>query len=117
MAKINAKIIYEKDEDILYLSKSKIARASIEIGDFIIDIDMKGYVSAIEILNASENLKISPKILENIERASMSVVYKPHYIYVTVIFRLREREKDISIPLTIDLGHKKTQKEEIVFVR
>ena len=68
MAKSNTKIIYEKKEDILYLSKGKAAKASIEVGDFIIDIDFEGFVSAIEILNAGENLNISSEILEKINK-------------------------------------------------
>ncbi|MFQ5531469.1 MAG: DUF2283 domain-containing protein [Candidatus Nanoarchaeia archaeon] len=117
MAKINTKIIYEDNEDILYLSEGKLARASIEIGDFVIDVDSKGYIIAIEILNASQNLKVSPKVFSEINKASMSVVYKPNYLYIMLIFNFKEKEKDVAIPLTIDLGHKKVQKQEVIFAK
>lgn len=117
MAKGNTKIIYEKEEDILYLSRGKSAKASIEVGDFIIDIDFKGFVSAVEILNASENLNISSEILEKINNARMSVVYKPNYIYIVLVLKLKDKEKEIAIPLTVDLGHKQVEREESVFIR
>ena len=59
MAKSNTKIVYDEEEDILFLSKSRKVKASIDVGDFVIDVDTSGFISGIEILNASENLKIS----------------------------------------------------------
>jgi len=117
MAKSNTKIIYNENEDILYLSRGKPAKASIEVGDFIIDIDFQGFVSAIEILNASENLNIEPEILEEIDKAKMSVVYKPNYLYILLVLSLKEKEKEIAIPLTVDLGHKQVEREETIFAR
>ena len=117
MAKSNTKIIYENNEDILYLSRGKLTKASIEVGDFIIDIDFRGFVSGIEILNASENLNIEPEILAEIEKARMSVVYKPSYLYILLVLSLKEKEKEVAIPLTVDLGHKQIKREETVFAR
>ncbi|MBU2522986.1 MAG: DUF2283 domain-containing protein [Nanoarchaeota archaeon] len=117
MAKSNTKIVYDKEEDILNLSKGSPSQASIEIGDFVLDIDFNGYVSAIEILNASENLNISKEMLENVEKACMRIVYKPNYLFVALVFNLKGVEKDIRIPLTVDLGHRQVQKQEICFAR
>ena len=115
MAKNNTKIIYEENEDILSLWRGRPSKASIEIGDFIIDIDSYGYVSGLEILNVSENLDIQPNFLEKIENISMSVLYKPNYVYIMLKVKLIDKEKEISIPLTINLGHKKVEKEQIIF--
>lgn len=117
MAESNTKIIYEKDEDILFLSKGKVARVSIEIGDFIIDVDMNGYVSAIEILNASENLQLDSESLNEINEAHMSAIYKPNYLYIMLVLYFKEKEKDVAIPLTVDLGHKQIEREKIIFAR
>lgn len=100
-----AKINYEEEEDILCLSKGKKIKESLDIGDFVIDIDMAGLVSGIEILNASENLKLTSEQLKQIEKASMQVIYKPNHAYIYLIMQFKGREKDITIPLTIDLGH------------
>ena len=115
MAEINAEIRYEKDEDIFSLWKGIPSQASIEIGDFIVDVDSRGFVAGLEILNASENLNLSSEMLEKISSASMSVLYKPNYVYVMLSVKLEGKDKEISIPLTIDLGHKKTEKEQVVF--
>ena len=101
------KIIYDEDEDILSLSKGNKVKSSIDVGDFVVDIDMKGFVTGVEIHNASENLHISK--LNEITEASMVVYYKPNYITI----RITLGGKDITIPLTIDLGHE--LKEETKF--
>jgi len=117
MAKSNTKISYDKEEDILDLSIGNPSKASIEIGDFIIDIDFNGFVSSIEILNASENLNIGQELLDKIEKASMQIIYKPNYIQIILAFYFQGKEKEILIPLTLDLGHKQVQKQETIFAR
>jgi uncharacterized protein YuzE len=115
MAKINTKINYDEGEDILSLSKSRKIKASIDVGDFIIDIDHSGFVAGIEILNASDNLKVAKEQLKDLQKASMAVTYRPNYVYVTLIMILNEKEKEISIPLTIDLGHGTVRTERTNF--
>jgi uncharacterized protein YuzE len=115
MAKLNTKIIYDEEEDILFLSKGRKVKASIDIGDFIIDVGMDGFVTSIEILNASNNLNILPKMLKELQHASMSVTYKPNYVYVSLIMQFKDKEKDISIPLTVDLGHGSVRTENMRF--
>lgn len=108
-------MIYDEEEDILFLSKNKKVKASIDIGDFIIDVDAKGFVSGIEILNASENLKVSAEQLKKLQEASMSVTYKPNHAYIFLVMKFIGREKDITIPLTIDLGHGSLRTERTEF--
>jgi uncharacterized protein YuzE len=115
MAKKIAEIMYDENEDILSFWRGNPSHVSIEVGDFVIDVDSRGYIVGFEIINASENLNISEEFLEDIEKVSMSVVYKPNYVYIMLKLKLKENEKDISIPLTIDLGHKTSEKEEILF--
>ena len=115
MAESNTKIIYEEQEDILYLSKKRHVKASIEVGDFVIDVDRDGFISGIEILNASENLNLSPEKLSDITNAKMLVTYKPGYVYMVLALAFKDKEKDISIPLTLDLGHRQIERKELVF--
>ena len=117
MAKVNTKINYDEVEDILSLWRGNPSVTSIEIGDFIIDIDSKGYVSGIEIFNASENLKIDSSVLLIINKAGMSVLYKPNYVYIRLDVNLPNKDKEVSIPLTINLGHKTIKKEQVVFLK
>lgn len=115
MAKGDTKMIYDEEEDILSLSKNRKVKASIDIGDFIIDIDTKGFVSGIEILNTSENLKIPEEQLKKMQEASMSVTYKPNYVCIYITMRFKDKEKDITIPLTVDLGHGSIRTEKMKF--
>ena len=117
MAEINTKISYEKEQDILSLWRGRPSIASIEIGDFIIDIDTDGFISGLEILNARSNLNMDLEMLGKIENISMKVTYKPNYVYIMLSAKFREKDKEISIPLTIDLGHKRVEKENIIFSR
>lgn len=110
-----AKIDYDQEEDILFLSSERKIKSSIDIGDFIVDIDMKGFVAGIEILNASENLKIPEDKLKELKKASMSVTYKPNYVYISLIMQFKDQEKDITIPLTLDLGHGSMETQKVEF--
>src|SRR3989344_2692614 len=115
MAKINTKMKYDSEEDILSLSKNIKVEASIDVGDFIVDIDHKGFVVGIEILNASQNIGMTESQLTSLETASMNVTYKPNYVYIVIFMKLKEKEKDIAIPLTLDLGHGSIKTEKTQF--
>ena len=45
----------------------------------------------------------------------MVVTYKPNAIYISLIMNLENMEKDVTIPLTINLGHTSIKKENINF--
>ncbi len=116
MATGDTKMMYDEEEDILSLSRGYEVKASIEIGDFVIDVDHNGFIAGIEILNASQNLNISEEQLQNLKQASMNVTYKPNYVYIFLVMKFEATEKDISIPLTVDLGHGKVTTENAQFV-
>jgi len=105
MAEVNTKMSYNLEEDILVLSKNRKIKASIDLGDFVIDVDSSGFIVGIEILNASLNLGLTEKQLVNLKQAAMNVVYKPNYVHISILMQFGSQEKDIHIPLTIDLGH------------
>ena len=115
MAEVNTKMIYDDEEDILSLSRGREVKASIDIGDFVIDVEHKGFITGIEILNASKNLNITEKQLKNLEQASMNVTYKPNHVYIFLVMQFENKEKDISIPLTVDLGHGSVTTENAQF--
>lgn len=107
MAKANLKISYDAEENILVVSRGRKVRASIEVGDFIVDVDVDGFISGIEILNASETLKLSEEQLKGLRDVDMLVNYKPHYACIYLMMKFEQKEKErITIPLPVDLGHK-----------
>lgn len=115
MEKNNTRINYDYEEDILSFSKGNKVISSVDIGDFVIDIDTNNLVSGLEILNSSENLKLSREQLKKIQKVSMIVTYKPNYVYIYLVIKLKNIEKNITMPFTIDLGHKTAKTENINF--
>ena len=115
MAKAKAKIIYDEDDDILSLSKGMKTKSSIDIGDFIVDVDSSGLVSGLEILNATENLKLTGDQLKGLQKVSMAVTYRPQCIYINLLIQLDKKEKDITIPLAVDVGHTSIKSQRTSF--
>lgn len=117
MAKEIKTIDYDSDNDIFFISDGGSVRASLDIGDFVLDVNHKNMISGIEVMEASENLGISKSILKNIKSMKMSVTYKTNNIYVLLMISFRDSEKEVNvqIPLTLDLGHKVPQKEMLVY--
>ena len=66
-------------------------------------------------MNASENLGINKEILCNVKSMKMSVTYKTNHVYILLMitFKKEDKEVNVQIPLTLDLGHK-TPKYEIL---
>lgn len=106
---------YNFEEDILVLSRNKKIKASIDFGDFIIDVDSNGFIVGIEILNASQNLGLQEEQLRDLKKAFMKVTYKPNYVHLSIMMKFGSQEKDIHIPLTVDLGHGAVTSEKISF--
>ena len=56
MAKQIKTIDYDLDEDILFISNGEKVKASLDIGDFILDVNHNNLICGIEIMDASVNL-------------------------------------------------------------
>ena len=97
------KVNYDKEEDILMFSKGRKVKSSIDVGDFVIDVDMKEFISGIEILNASKNLNVSEEQLNDIISGNMTINYKPNSVFISIFLKLKDKEKDIGIPLKLYL--------------
>jgi|SRR3989344_3521625 len=110
-------IDYDFENDIFSIKDGEMARASIDIGDFILDVSHKNLICGLEIMDASENLGISKKDLKNIQGIKMSVNYKTNHVYVLLMMTFKQKEKEINvpIPLTLDLGHKTPLREVLVY--
>ena len=117
MAKQIKTIDYDFDNDIFFISNGKKVKASLDIGDFILDIDYNNFICGIEVMDASENLGVVKNNLKNIQGIKMSVTYKTNHAYVLLIlsFKKEDKEVNIQIPLTINLGHKMPKKEVLSY--
>ena len=75
-----AKVDYDAEFDILYISKGERIAFSIPLLDnFILDVNHAHKIVGLEILNASKVLKMSRKELENIIRADVSTLAHGKY--------------------------------------
>ena len=117
MAKQIKTIDYDVENDILFASTGEKSKASLDIGDFILDVSYNNFIEGIEIMNASENLGISKEILKQIQSMKMSVTYKTNNVYVLlmIVFKKGDKEVNMPIPLTLDLGHKTPRQEILVY--
>src|SRR3989338_1343174 len=107
MARQIKTIDYDADNDIFFISNGEKVKSSLDIGDFVLDVTHNNLICGIEIMDASENLGIDKEILKNIKSIKMSVTYKTNHVYVllVIIFKKNDKEVNIPIPLTLDLGH------------
>ena len=107
--------MYDEEEDILTLTKRQKVKSSLDIGDFIIDVDSRDHITGLEILNASENLNIPSEELKALRQATMTVTYKPRHATITLIMQFSGKEKDITIPLAVELGRGAVTTENTLF--
>ena len=117
MARQIKTIDYDSDNDIFFMSNGEKVKASLDIGDFILDVSHENLICGLEIMNASENLGIAKKILENVKSMKMSVTYKTNHVYVLLVMTFNEHDKEVNIPipLTLNLGHKSPMREVLVY--
>jgi len=117
MARQIKTIDYDADNDIFFISDGEKVKASLDIGDFVLDVSHKDLISGIEIMDASDNLGVSKEVLKSIQHMKMSVNYKTNHVYVLlmIVFKKKGKEVNIQIPLTLSLGHKAPKKEMFVY--
>lgn len=117
MARQIKTIDYDEENDILFISDGEKVKASLDIGDFVLDVSHNNLICGIEVMDASENLGINKEALKGIESVKMSVTYKTNHIYVLLMlsFKKGDKEVNIPIPLTLDLGHKTPKQEVLVY--
>ena len=111
------KINYDLENDIFYMSNGEKVKASLDIGDFILDVNYDNLICGVEIMDASDNLGIGQDNLKQLQNIKMSVAYRTNHVYILLMMTFKKQEKDvnISIPLALDLGHKKPKKETLVY--
>jgi len=117
MARPIKTIDYDSANDILFISNGEKVKASLDIGDFVLDVSHENLICGIEVMGASEKLGIDKKFLEQIQNIKMSVTYRTNYVYVLLmmVFKQEGKETNVQIPLTLDLGHKVPKTELLVY--
>ncbi|MFW6282758.1 MAG: DUF2283 domain-containing protein, partial [Minisyncoccales bacterium] len=85
MAKKIKIIDYDSENDVFFISKGEKIKSSIDIGDFILDVNSNNFISGLEVMDASENLGVDKELLKNIKSVQMSVNYKTNHVYVLLV--------------------------------
>ena len=117
MARQIKTIDYDVDNDIFFMSNGDKIKTSIEIGDFVLDVNHDNLICGIEIMDASENLGIAKENLSHVQNIKMSVTYKTNHAFVLLMmtFKKDDKEVNVPIPLTLNLGHKTLRREVLLY--
>ena len=79
MARTIKTIDYDTDNDILFISDGEKVKSSLDIGDFVLDVNHSNLICGIEVMDASENLGISKKNLENVQNIDYKDLVQSFY--------------------------------------
>lgn len=91
----NVIFLYNKTDDVLSIEKKRKdakIKASIDIGDVILDVNTKGNITGIEFLNASKNIGTTKDTLSKIEKIQFSAWQTADYLAIRLIFHLNKKE-------------------------
>ena len=106
-------ISYDKENDIFFIHKGFSSdekfKGNIDAGQLILDISTKGRVRGIEIMKATNFLKlfdITENMLENLSGAEFSAHIEPNCAVISLILKSKNSNKEmpakIAVPLNIN---------------
>lgn len=101
MAKVD--FSYDEDIDALYIyDKSRKSDHSVEFSDEVIaDIDMRGNISGLEILNASKEFDVAKEKLKEIRSAELSTLSKNGLVIGAAFVLMLAAHEKISSKLVV----------------
>src|SRR3989344_51765 len=100
MAKQIKTIDYDATNDILFISNDEKVKTSLDVGDFILNVNHANLICGVEIMDASENLGVSKEVLGSIKNIKMSVTYKTNHVYILLMITFNKEDKEVNIPKT-----------------
>ena len=63
MARQIKTIDYDSENDIISISNGDKVKASLDIGDFVLDVNNDNLICGLEVMDASENLGVSKELM------------------------------------------------------
>jgi uncharacterized protein YuzE len=103
MAK-EAKIDYDKENDILYVYKKEKASDSVDFDNFVIDYSGRGMIVGVEIMKASDFISkfgLKRSFLEKASAVSMSVIQGKEYALIKILIASVGGTKEIMVPTPV----------------
>ena len=96
-AKGNGESDYDYINDILFFKiKDRGYHKSIEFEDIVLDIDKEGFITGIQIFDASEVFKLSKEALREIKKWAFEIKIENNTINIHLIFKVNSRNKIIE---------------------
>jgi len=96
-AKGNGEVDYDYLHDIIFFKvKDRGYQKSIEFEDIILDIDKDGFVTGIQIFDASNLFKLSREELRSIKKWAFEIKVENNVINIQLIFSVINRNKIIE---------------------
>ena len=96
-AKGKGQIDYDYQEDVLFFkTKGREYSESIDLDDVVVDIDQEGYITGIQIFEATKLFKLSKEILRNIKQMEFNSKGEGKVITIQLFFISTFRNKVIA---------------------
>lgn len=110
MAKIDKKIGYDEENDILSIHKGFSSderfKGNIDVGELVLDVSTKGRIRGIEIINATRFFKefsIEKKTLKSLIDAQFNATVGPNSIMVGIVFKAKNVKHEITAKVAVPL--------------
>ena len=100
MAK-EAKIDYDEENDILYVSTEQSVSDSVDFDNFVIDFSKEGMIVGVEIMRASEFIEkfgLSKDFLLSAQKAALSIIQGKEYALIKISILAHGEMKEITVP-------------------
>ena len=96
-ARGNGEVDYDYVHDIiLFKIKEREYFKSIEFEDIVLDIDKEGFITGIQIFNASNMFKVEKESLKEIKNWNFEIKVEDNVIFVQLAFEIIKRNKVIE---------------------
>lgn len=97
-------------DDLFIFQKGERSKETLDFGDFVVDINDKGNVIAVEFLNASdflshsslENKKITPEMLEHINGGTTDIIKQNGTLIIKICMLARGEEIKTILTIPVD---------------
>ncbi len=93
----NGEVDYDEENDILFFKiKNREYAKSIELNDLVLDVDAEGFVTGLQIFDASKLFHLDPESLQDVQRWEFHIKVENKVVSVQLTFDLQKDNKIIE---------------------
>ena len=94
---VKGEVDYDYKNDILFFkAKEREYKRSIEMNNIILDVDKEGFITGLQIIEASKYLNISKDNLLKIPKWNLNTVVDNKILEIRLLFQINYRNKTIE---------------------